>query len=181
MVGLICLSNKIRIQRNEIIVANSRYKNRIITGETDALKEVTYVCEMERKALIANPDGGGGVVVDKEKLLRSLKRKGIHLDTDARMKAAIFAPRALATIIEIMGNPDNNPTVRLDAAKIILDRAWGKPQQNLKAEVHTHSTVDLKKLSDKELDNLNVILGKATIIEVNPGDVGEGEEEQEDT
>jgi hypothetical protein len=49
---------------------------------------------------------------------------------DAAM-ARTYSAEALATLVAIMGNGDAPATARVSAANAVLDRAWGKPRQDL--------------------------------------------------
>jgi hypothetical protein len=71
--------------------------------------------------------------------------------------------------------------VRLAACNIILDRAWGKPRQSHKHQhrvqhgaithVEVAGQVDLRRLSDDELQDFERLLDRATVpaaIEAGP-------------
>lgn len=56
-----------------------------------------------------------------------------------------YTQEAFDTIMEIMNNPFNEPSVRLDAAKHILDRGWGKPAQSIRQETIKYTLKDAEK------------------------------------
>jgi hypothetical protein len=66
---------------------------------------------------------------------------------DLRQYARIRSRRAIELIVAIMRDESNNASLRLRAAEIILDRAWGRPTQH----VEQTSTERLRQLSDAEL------------------------------
>ena len=45
-----------------------------------------------------------------------------------------MAPEALDVLREIMNSPDVNPSARVQAISLILDRGLGKPEENIKVQ-----------------------------------------------
>jgi len=43
--------------------------------------------------------------------------------------------RALIVVLDILGNEEADPKLRLQAADTIMNRAWGKPKQQVEATV----------------------------------------------
>ena len=48
---------------------------------------------------------------------------------DVREAAKKYTPQALKTLANIMNNENAPPSARVQAASVLLDRAWGKPMQ----------------------------------------------------
>lgn len=64
---------------------------------------------------------------------------------------------ALATLKSIVTGEDDTAKAgdRIRAAEVLLDRAWGKPVQQVDADVHdTRATVDTSKLTPDQKDAL---------------------------
>lgn len=90
----------------------------------------------------------------------------LHRSTSAELEVRRLAQKhtlpALKTIVEIMGNKDNAPAVRLTAADMVLNRGHGKPiQPHANPDL---SPLDWNSMSDEELINamgrLNIALGE---------------------
>lgn len=45
--------------------------------------------------------------------------------------ARTYTEKAVETLASVMGNTKANPSARVAAAATILDRGWGKPQQDI--------------------------------------------------
>lgn len=69
------------------------------------------------------------------------RKKGVtnKVITDIKELAQGYGPEAIATLVELMRDADFE-TVRVSAAKEILDRAYGKAVQPVDAEV-THNII----------------------------------------
>lgn len=59
--------------------------------------------------------------------------------------AKSYTEEALETIVGIMQNPDGDASTRLEAAKVLLDRGWGKPTVQIKQETIKYTISDLTK------------------------------------
>lgn len=74
---------------------------------------------------------------------------------DLRLLARMHTEACLDTLVEVMSDPDQKGGYRVAAANAILDRGWGKPQQNVVIEdgpsVDRLSDDDLGKTARKEL------------------------------
>jgi len=79
----------------------------------------------------------------------------------------------LQVVLDIALNGENE-NARLAACSTILDRAWGKARQSHKHQHHMHhegvighmevgGQVDLRRLSDDELRDLELLLDRATV------------------
>ncbi len=62
-------------------------------------------------------------------------------DVKAALKAA--SPEAVALLVQVMQNPKEKTAYRLEAAKTILDRAYGKPAQSQDITVDMAGSVDV--------------------------------------
>ena len=62
-------------------------------------------------------------------------------DVKAALKAA--SPEAVALLVQVMQNPKEKTAYRLEAAKTILDRAYGKPAQSQDISFDVNSTTDV--------------------------------------
>ncbi len=62
-----------------------------------------------------------------------------------------YTEDAFAAVLEIMDDKEAEPSTRLEAAKVVLDRGWGKASINIRAETIKYSMADLEKklLEDK--------------------------------
>ena len=101
---------------------------------------------------------------------------GFDLDRDIGTKAMLYSREALLTVVSIMNDPGIKPAVRLKAAEIIIERAHGRPSQYIRADINKTSSIDLKNISDEELGKLYDILTKHSVVEINPGNGGQGDE-----
>ena len=68
-------------------------------------------------------------------------RPKIPDDVKEALRAA--SPEAVALLVEIMQNPAEKTAYRLEAAKTILDRAYGKPAQSQDITVDMAGSVDV--------------------------------------
>ena len=61
------------------------------------------------------------------------------------VKAALRAasPEAVALLVHVMNDPREKTAYRLEAAKTILDRAYGKPAQSQDISFDVNSTTDV--------------------------------------
>jgi hypothetical protein len=57
---------------------------------------------------------------------------------------------AIKTLAEIMNDTEQAPAARVTAASTLLDRGWGKARQ----EVHLEGEVDVRSLTDAQLDEV---------------------------
>lgn len=86
------------------------------------------------------PDPTLAYTADGERIKTGGRQKGTpnaKARFDLAMSARVYGLRALATVVEIMEDPDQPPALRLAAASQILDRGYGRP-----AQVTTHSAPD---------------------------------------
>jgi hypothetical protein len=92
--------------------------------------------------------------------------------TPPDIKAAFeeLSHTAVEVLKQILNDDEAKPSDRLKAAETVLDRALGKPQQAVKADVNNTSppqaliyedSLELSGLSDEELDQLDKLLNKA--------------------
>ena len=72
-------------------------------------------------------------------------------DVKAALKAA--SPEAVALLVQVMQNPKEKTAYRLEAAKTILDRAYGKPEVMSKVELsgQNQPVVLFRWMTDKEV------------------------------
>ncbi len=68
-------------------------------------------------------------------------RPKIPDDVKEALRAA--SPEAVALLVEIMQNPREKTAYRLEAAKTILDRAYGKPAQSQDISFDVNNTADV--------------------------------------
>lgn len=61
-----------------------------------------------------------------------------------RELARHYTDEAVATLAELMRNPETPPSVRAHAAEALLDRGWGRPAQGI--EDNTPESVDVTAL-----------------------------------
>ena len=57
---------------------------------------------------------------------------------------------AIDTLVTVMESQEASPSARVAAATALLDRAWGRPEQSLKASVGTSFTEALEKISEQK-------------------------------
>ena len=62
---------------------------------------------------------------------------------DVRIKIRAACPEAVDYLIELMSNPEEKTAYRLDAAKTLLDRGYGKPVQMQDVQLEMSGAVDL--------------------------------------
>ena len=64
------------------------------------------------------------------------RRKGTpnKATADVKEAAAVYTAGAVATLAEIMQNPEHPAAARVSAANALLDRAHGKPKQSVDVE-----------------------------------------------
>lgn len=76
---------------------------------------------------------------------------------------------AIDVVVRIMKNAKNEPTVRLHAANIILDRGYGKPPQQIQGDPEQPLTVNGDGLSDTEAARrIAYLLTRAVTVEHEP-------------
>jgi hypothetical protein len=63
-----------------------------------------------------------------------MKTEETNMETDLQDLAREHTKAALAVLAEIMANADAPPSVRLSAAKAMLERGWGKPTAQKREE-----------------------------------------------
>ena len=73
-----------------------------------------------------------------------------RIEADAKALARQRAPEAIQALANIMNDAKAPPAARVSAATVILDRAYGKPRQ----EVEISRKPDLSRLSDEQLETL---------------------------
>jgi hypothetical protein len=62
---------------------------------------------------------------------------------DVREAAKEYTPAALKTLANIMNNEKAPPSARVQAAALLLDRAWGKPMQPVSGDSDTPLVVEI--------------------------------------
>ena len=62
---------------------------------------------------------------------------------DVKSKIRCACPEAVDYLIELMSNPKEKTAYRLDAAKTLLDRGYGKPVQMQDVQLEMSGAVDL--------------------------------------
>lgn len=60
-------------------------------------------------------------------------------------------PAAMEALVSIAKNEEAPPAARVSAASVLLDRAWGKPRQDMRVE---RVADDFEEMSDEELREL---------------------------
>lgn len=82
-------------------------------------------------------------------------RPKIPDDVKKALRAA--SPEAVALLVEIMQNPAEKTAYRLEAAKTILDRAYGKPEAMSKVELsgQNQPVVLFRWMTDEEASTTN--------------------------
>lgn len=86
---------------------------------------------------------------------RMIQGRGNPASHSLQKLARDYTADAFATVLEIMDNPLAEPSTRLEAAKVVLDRGWGK------AAIQVHATqvkisikdVEMKLLADKSYND----------------------------
>ena len=73
--------------------------------------------------------------------------------------------KAIETILEIMNDPEQEGSTRLEAAKQILDRGWGKPAVNIKQETIKYTLADIEKKLLQDKDYIDERMEEARRIE----------------
>jgi hypothetical protein len=79
---------------------------------------------------------------------------------DVKEAARERTPQALATLEDVMNDPEAPPAARVSAATAILDRGWGKPHQaaevtqNVAMDVRMTNQLDVSRLTDEQLEAL---------------------------
>lgn len=84
---------------------------------------------------VSMSDGQVRVILDSERMkfeIKHLQYKLIGQDVQKRFKSMV--PAAIDILEEVMQDESSKPATKLDAAKEVMDRALGKPQQNIKHE-----------------------------------------------
>ncbi len=62
---------------------------------------------------------------------------------DVREAAKEYTPQALKTLANVMNNVNAPPSARVQAASVLLDRAWGKPMQPVSGDSDTPLVVEI--------------------------------------
>ena len=76
-------------------------------------------------------------------------RVGVPAEIRERLKAA--APEAIDLLISIATNEEKPDNLRMDCAKYLLDRAFGKPSQALSVDAAVGATVQTVQLTPDEM------------------------------
>ncbi len=73
--------------------------------------------------------------------------------------------KAIETLETVMNGKNTPPNARVAAAVALLDRGWGRPPQAMELSEGKSSSTgpDFSKLTNKELDDLERLLEKATM------------------
>jgi hypothetical protein len=66
---------------------------------------------------------------------------GVFISPDIRTLARQYTAKALETLVSIMLDRESGASARTSAASILLDRAWGKPSQQVDANIDGSVTV----------------------------------------
>lgn len=77
-----------------------------------------------------------------------------------------FAKMAMDNLAAICDSTITHPAIRVMAAKEILDRAYGKATEEISIREAPKSNVDLSRLSQEELDQLQILRAKMMIPEI---------------
>jgi hypothetical protein len=72
-----------------------------------------------------------------------------HSLTETLQAARKASPRAIATLIRHLDNPDGR--VAVTAANLLLERGWGRPKEQPQEEAEQQMQLDLSMLSDQEV------------------------------
>ena len=102
--------------------------------------------------LPGNPGGPGRpkkVLTAQELLDRQIRK-------DIRQAAKDHSPEAFRFLLETMRNQDASLQYRMDAAKTIIDRGWGKPVTQTDINVNVYERMDevelIKLITGEEID-----------------------------
>lgn len=68
---------------------------------------------------------------------------------------------ALATLVEICRNKEAPPGARVNAATVLLDRAWGKPVQAIEAVTVNADVKDWRQVFSESRDAIEVAMAEA--------------------
>jgi hypothetical protein len=84
--------------------------------------------------------------------------------TDVRALAKIYTQAALDVLVEIMHDPSANANARVTAAEAVLNRGWGKPDQQTQITLKKH----VDQFSDEEilaiLSSANITLDAEEVV-----------------
>ncbi|MBX9688668.1 MAG: hypothetical protein K2X27_18310 [Candidatus Obscuribacterales bacterium] len=72
---------------------------------------------------------------------------------------------ALNTIVNIMNSAEEDGSTRLEAAKVLLDRGWGKPTVQIKQETIKYTISDLTKALEKQQPQVTAQMEEAMRLE----------------
>jgi hypothetical protein len=95
------------------------------------------------------PGRNGGWLRPISKGDRRVGYKKPHSLTETLQAARKASPRALATLIRHLDDPDGR--VSVTAANLILERAWGRPKEHQPDEAEEPIKIDLSILTNEEL------------------------------
>jgi hypothetical protein len=119
--------------------------------------------------LPGNPGGPGRpkkVLTAQELLDRQIRK-------DIRQAAKDHSPEAFRFLLETMRNQDASLQYRMDAAKTIIDRGWGKPVAQTDINVNVYERMNevelIKLITGEEIDS--------SLIEAEVQDEEDSEEE----
>jgi len=123
-------------------------------------------------------DAGGKLVKGTKAPNPSGRPKGAHI---VRELAQTYTEDAIQELHSIMTGAEKDRD-RLEAAKYILDRGWGKPATSVEvqrdsgeSQIHT---IDLSKLSTEELDSLQGMIGVARSVQEDAQDDSEEDDSE---
>jgi hypothetical protein len=116
---------------------------------------------------VLNPNGRPKKVLTAQELLDRQIRK------DIRQAAKDHSPEAFRFLLETMRNQDASLQYRMDAAKTIIDRGWGKPVAQTDINVNVYERMNevelIKLITGEEIDS--------SLIEAEVQDEEDSEEE----
>lgn len=79
--------------------------------------------------------------------------------------ARTYTDEALETIVSIMQNGEEAASTRLEAAKVLLDRGWGKPTVQIKQETIKYTISDLTKALEQSSEKMIAQMEEAKRLE----------------
>ena len=79
---------------------------------------------------------------------------------DVRKKLKAATPEAVQLLIDVMKNEDEKTALRMDAAKTIIERVYGKPTQPIDNAISGGLDVGLSDADRRLLDNVSKRLGR---------------------
>lgn len=137
----------------QISAARAESDTTLATPKTEALKLVES-CLQNAPAPVPAPRPEICTTSRKDKAPFSLQQL-----------AKEYTNAALETIVEIMDDREQEGSTRLDAAKALLDRGWGKPTATIKQETIKYTLNDLQKALVEKQDEIEQKMEEARSLE----------------